>query len=322
MPEHADDAAQAWSIDAYGAAEDLTLRPRPLPSPTGSQVLVRVEGAALNPLDLKLIGGAMAQFMPVEFPFTPGSDACGEVVAAGPDAGRLSVGDRVVAMASEHGAMASHVLCDANGAVVRVADKASATAMAALPEAGMTALAAVRAARPEAGTTVAVIGGTGGVGLLVCQMAARAGAHVIATASGAEDGRLVRASGAAATLDYHRGDAVEALLGMHPEGVDVVIDLVNQFDSLLGSARAVRKGGALVSTLVGPEHPAFGDAVQVRYIRLAPGAADLAEVVRGVDEGWLVPHVSRTFTFGQVPQAYAELRDCHVRGKIVVEVGR
>ena len=86
---------------------------------------------------------------------------------------------------------------------------------------------------------------------------------------------------------------------MHPDGVDVVIDLINQFDALLGTARAVREGGALVSTLMGPEQLVFGDALAVRYIRLAPSAGDLAEVVRGVDEGWLVPHLSRTFPFAR-----------------------
>lgn len=321
MPEHANDAAQAWSIDAYGAAEDLTLRPRRLPTPTGSQVLVRVEAAALNPLDLKLIGGAMAQFMPVVFPFTPGSDVCGEIVAMGPDAVALAIGDRVTAKSFAHGAMASHVLCDAGGAVVRVPAGTSSTTMAALPEAGMTALAVFRAAQVKVGMSVAVLGATGGIGLLVCQMAARAGARVIATASGAEDEELVRSSGATATLDYHKGDAVEALRAMHPDGIDVVIDLINQFDALLATAKAVRSCGALVSTLMGPEQAAFGDALEVRYIRLRPSAEDLAEVVRGVDEGWLVPHVSKTFPFAQVPEAYAEMRDGHVRGKIVVEVG-
>lgn len=319
MPEHANDAAQCWSIDAYGAAEDLTLRPRPQPRPTGTQVLVRVEAAALNPLDLKLVGGTMAQFMPVVFPFTPGSDICGEVVAVGPEAQNLSVGDRVAAMTFQHGGMATHVLCDAAGAVVRVASDDSAVTMAALPEAGMTALAVFRAAQLSRGSTVAIIGATGGIGLLVSQMAADAGAHVVATASDAEDKALVRANGAVDTIDYRAADPVKALLTAHPGGVDVVIDLINQFDALLGTAKAVRRGGALVSTLIGPDRSAFSE-VEARYIRLAPTAADLDDIVTAVAQGRLRPTISRTFPFGDVPAAYAELRNGHVRGKIVVEV--
>ena len=185
MTERANDAAQCWSIDAYGAAEDLTLRPQPLPEPTGSQVLVRVEAASLNPLDLKLIGGAMAQFMPVGFPFTPGSDVCGKVVAVGPDVQHLAPGDRVAAMTFQHGAMATHVLCNAAGATVRVPSSMASATAASLPEAGMTALTVFRVASLARGSTVAIIGATGGIGLLVSQMAAAAGAHVIATASGA-----------------------------------------------------------------------------------------------------------------------------------------
>ena len=98
-----------------------------------------------------------------------------------------------------------------------------------------------------------------------------------------------------------------------------MIDLINQFDALLGSARAVRKGGALVSTLIGPDQNAFGE-VEVRYIRLAPTAEDLSTVLTAVEEGGVRPTISRTFPFADVPAAYAELRDGHVRGKIVVEV--
>lgn len=74
-----------------------------------------------------------------------------------------------------------------------------------------------------------------------------------------------------------------------------------------------------MSTLIGPDQAVFGE-VEVRYIRLAPTAEDLGEVLTAVEEGRLHPTISRTFPFAEVPAAYAELRDGHVRGKIVVEV--
>lgn len=162
-------------------------------------------------------------------------------------------------------------------------------------------------------------GATGGIGLMASQMAAYAGAHVVATASGAKDEALVRANGAHTTLDYRETDPVAALLAIHLEGVNVVIDLINQFTALLRTAKAVRKGGALVSTLVGPDQAAFGDA-EVHYIRLAPTARDLAEVVSAVEQKRLRPTISRSFPFADVPATYAKLRDGHVRSKIVVGV--
>ena len=315
-----DGSAEGWAIQAYGDAEDLGLQAIARPDPTGTQVLVNVEAASLNPLDLKLMSGIMAKFMPVSFPFVPGSDVCGRVVAVGPEVKNLQIGDRVVAMTVAHGAMATHVLCDVQGAVVRAPEAASAADLASLPEAGMTAMAILREADLTPGQTVAVIGATGGIGLLLCQLAKRAGALVIATATIDDEG-LVRANGAADTIDYAHKDAFDALLEKHPDGVDVLIDLINQFDALLPSARAVRQGGRLISTLIGPDASGFGNGIEVRYVRLEPSAEYLRQLVDGVVNGTLSATVTRRFAFSDVPQAYLHLRDGHSRGKLVVERG-
>ena len=312
--------AEGWAIDAYGKAEDLTLRPIERPEPTGTRILVAVEAASLNPLDLKLMSGLMAKFMPVPFPFVPGSDVCGTVAAVGADVTALRVGDRVVAMTAAHGAMATHVLCDSASAVVKAPRSAAAADLASLPEAGMTALQVLREAGLRPGQTVAVIGATGGVGLMLCQLARRAGARVIATAR-SDDERLVRANGADETIHYAADDAVDTLRARHPDGVDVSIDLVHQFDGLFASARAVRRGGRLVSTLMGPEAGAFEGGVEVRYVRLAPAAEDLRQLVDAMVDGVLKANVTGRFAFSNVPQAYVALRDGHARGKLVVERG-
>ena len=262
----------------------------------------------------------MAKFMPVSFPFVPGSDVCGRVVEVGPEVKNLQIGDRVVAMTVANGAMATHVLCDVQGAVVRAPEAASAADLASLPEAGMTAMAILREADLGPGQTVAIIGATGGIGLLLCQLAKRAGARVIATATVADED-LVRLNGASDTIDYAHKDAFDALLETNPDGVDVLIDLINQFDALLPSARAVRQGGRLISTLIGPDAAAFGDGLQVHYVRLAPSAEYLRQLVDGVVNGTLSATVNRRFAFSDVPQAYLHLRDGHSRGKLVVERG-
>lgn len=308
--------AQAWVMDAYGVVEDLRLRSVQLPRPTGSQVLVAVEAASINPLDLKLLSGSMKGFMPMTFPFVPGSDVCGTVVAAGPAAAGFAEGDRIVAMVPS-GAMSTFVLCDTADAVVRVPD-GPAWLWASLPEAGMAAMAVMDEAGLQAGQQVAILGATGGIGLLACQMASRAGAHVIATAT-PPDVALVRDHGATDTLDYTSRGAMDALLARYPGGLDVVIDLVHQFGDLVPSAAVLRPGGRLVSTLIGPPAEAFGSAVDVRYVRLAPSAAALQRLVDAVQQGDLKTTVTQRFEFARVPQAYVVMRDAHARGKLVVE---
>ena len=212
----ADKTTDAWTISDYGRPEDLALDSRPLPELGDGDLLVEVEAASLNPLDLKLIGGAMRDFMPVQFPFCPGSDICGRVVAVGSNAG-FKVGDRVVGMTSSNGGMSRHAILNARGATAMVGG-GDASVYATLPEAGMTALTIMREAGAIDGRTISVIGATGGIGLTLCQLAASAGAQVLATASGAEDEALVRANGAAEILDYSKADPVKLLGESHPEG--------------------------------------------------------------------------------------------------------
>jgi NADPH:quinone reductase len=317
----ANDTTQAWTIDDYGRPEDLKLGTRPLPELGDGDVLVAVEATSLNPLDLKLISGMMREFMPVEFPFCPGSDVCGRVLAVGAGAA-FEPGDRIVGMTSANGGMSQRAVLSARAATAKVANDGDAAVYATLPEAGMTALAILKEAGEIEGRTVAVIGATGGIGLILCQLAARAGATVIATAAGDEDEALVRANGAAEVLDYSQADPAKLLVGTHPKGVDVLIDLINQFDALIGSASPLITGGRLVSTLIGPDPSKFPPHVDVHYVRLAPSAADLVRLVEMVEAGDVVPTVSLRFPFVDARDAYLTLRDGHVRGKIVVEAGR
>ena len=59
-------------------------------------MLVGVEAASVNPLDLKIIAGYMKEFFPVEFPYTPGTDFSGIVQVVGAEVENLKAGDRVV----------------------------------------------------------------------------------------------------------------------------------------------------------------------------------------------------------------------------------
>src|SRR5664279_4774295 len=98
----------------------------------------------------------------------------------------------------------------------------------------------------DAGHTVLIVGATGGVGNQVMQLAARAGAHVIATADVTSEAH-VRDLGAAEVIDY-TGDVPAAVLAAHPGGVDVVVHLAGDPTALLST---VRPGGKFISTLIG-----------------------------------------------------------------------
>jgi NADPH:quinone reductase len=310
---------RAWSMPRYGAAETLVRGDRALAPPGPGEVLIEVEAASVNPFDLKLMSGQLERFIPLQFPFSPGGDVVGRVLAAGPDVTRFRAGDRVAGLTFQHGTMAHHRVLPVNDSLAAAPSELAATDIAALPEVGLTAMAILRALRSVSGRRIALIGAAGGIGLMLVQMASQAGAHVIGTAM-AVDAARVRDAGAAETIDYTAGDTLQVLRERYPAGVDAVVDLVTQFEPLLAVAQAVRDGGALVSPLFGPDPSAFPRGIEASYIRVSPQPGDFDRLMAEAASGRLKANVTRVFDFDEVPLAYAALRDEHVVGKIAVEM--
>ena len=75
---------QAIRYHAYGGPEQLVLERVPRPELKPGTVLVRVKAAGVNPWDWKLRTGAYRQFMPIDFPYTPGIELAGVIEEIGP----------------------------------------------------------------------------------------------------------------------------------------------------------------------------------------------------------------------------------------------
>lgn len=183
---------KAWVGTRAGQPDQVlklhTDRPVP-PPPTGSNLLVKVTYAALNPADVVFI-----RFLPTLLPFrrqpTPGLDFCGRVVLAGPAApaefgpgtdvcGALSVG----LVATGNGSLAEYVVVPA--ALVAVKPPALTDAAAAgLGTPGQTATIALREAGVKEGDRVLVNGASGGLGNMLVQLSKGHGADVVGVCSG------------------------------------------------------------------------------------------------------------------------------------------
>ncbi len=307
----------AWSIGEYGKAEDLHLVNVPVPQPEPGQVLVQIEATGLNPVDLKLMVGTLRDFMPTHFPLVPGVDAVGRVVAIGEGVQQYNIADRVLGINFGQGGLATYMILPEGATLTLAPNDLIATDLAALPMAGLTALAIMRALGALEGKTIAVIGATGGVGLFVTQLASRDGAHVIASARGG-GAEVVRSNGAQTVIDYTKRDTISQLLEQYPDGVDAVVDLVNMFDGLLTSANGVKPGGKLVSSLLGPDPSVVPNGVQAVYVRMNPEPGDLERLVSDLARDQLRANVSRVHPFAEARAAYLDLRDGHPSGKVIV----
>jgi NADPH2:quinone reductase len=226
---------RAIRVHRTGGPEVLQLDEPPTPEPGPGDVLVRVEAAGVNFMDVYLRTGAYAR----EPPFGLGEEGAGVVERVGAGVTGVKVGDRV-AWSNAPGSYATHVLARAS-ALVPVPDGVDARTAAAAMLQGMTAHYLVHATFPlKQGDTCLVHAAAGGVGLLLLQMARRRGARIFGTTSTEEKAQLAREAGADDVIIYTRepfDEAVRARTG--GRGVDVVYDSVGAttFDRSLLSLR-------------------------------------------------------------------------------------
>jgi NADPH2:quinone reductase len=205
-------------------------------------VRITVEAAGLNFIDTYQRSG----LYPVALPFTPGAEVAGVVSAVGAGVAELVVGDRV-ATAKASGGYAAEALAPA-AHVVKIPEGVTTRTAAALMLQGLTAHYLATDTFPlKPGHTALIHAAAGGVGLLLVQLAKRAGARVIATVGTDEKVALARGAGADEVVVYSRDNfttAARAFTG--GRGVDVVYDAVGK-DTFAGSLDSLRPRGMFVS---------------------------------------------------------------------------
>ncbi|WPO75324.1 medium chain dehydrogenase/reductase family protein [Streptomyces sp. KN37] len=221
--------------------EGLQLRRGPLPVAGAGEVVVEMEATGVSFAEQQMRRGRYFDQPP--FPFVPGYDLVGTVLAAGPGVAPSLVGKRVAAL-TKTGGWASHVLLDAADVVEVPGGVGAAEAETAVVN-GITAWQMLhRKARVRAGQTVLVHGANGGVGSLLVQLALAAGARVIGTASARHHEALRRLG--VRTVDYRTEDVPRRVRELAPDGVDAVFDHVGG-RSVIDSWRLLAPGGTLVS---------------------------------------------------------------------------
>jgi len=189
---------KAIQIARYGDTPALQDIEQPSPGP--GEVLVRVAGAATNPLDLKITAGYMHDFFPVEFPYTLGTDVSGTITTLGDRVERWTVGNQIVARLdpSAGGAYAEFAVIPAAQLVPAPTSIPLFLASAAVTAAATAWQALTEIADVHPGQRVLIHAGAGGVGSFAVQLARTRDAHVITTASGAGL-QIVRDLGAASS---------------------------------------------------------------------------------------------------------------------------
>lgn len=324
---------KAIVCDAWGPPSSLSLRDLPSPVPGPAQVLVRTRAAAVNFPDALIVAGKY-QFRP-EFPFSPGGELSGEVIAVGADVTRLTIGDKVVGL-TPYGAYAQEVLVDATHILPLprdIADDELEVAGSFVLTYGTSLHALKDRAMAQPGETLLVLGAGGGVGIAAVEIGKLLGMRVIAAASSDAKLNAAREHGADETIDYTREDLrerVKALTG--GRGVDVVYDPVGG-DFADPALRSVGwRGRYLVVGFAAGDIPKipinllllkgsslvgvfWGD-----FVRREPAlnATNMKQLFAWLREGQIHPLISRRYPLSQAANALDALLAREAVGKLVI----
>ena len=307
---------KAVVLHGYGGPDVSKLEDVPRPEPKDDEILIRVIAASVNPVDVAIRKGYLAELIGNKFPLILGMDAAGVVEKTGAKITKFKKGDPVYAfftLASE-GGYAECVIAKESETALK--PKAATYAQAAaVPAAGSTAWQAlVDTARLSAGQAVLIHGASGGVGHFAIQIAKARGAKVIATASSANQ-EFLKQMGADVAIDYAKTKFEDVA-----KDVDVVLDTVGR-DTLKRSYGVVKKGGIIVSIVDEPAQAELeAHGIRGVTLRAAPQADVLQQLARLIDAKKLTPVVSQTFPLAEFTKALDQIATRHTRGKVVLQI--
>jgi len=319
---------RAIRVSQYGGPEAMRLEEMPTPRPGDGQALVRLEAAGVNFIDVYQRSGLYKGALP----FTLGLEGAGIVEAVGGGVQGVHAGQRV-AWTGIPGSYASHAVVPADR-VVALPEGLDGRAGAAAMLQGMTAHYLAHSTYPlKRGDACLVHAAAGGVGLLLCQMAKRAGARVIGTVSTEDKARLAREAGADEVILYTRQDfeaEVKRLTG--GKGLQVVYDSVGR-DTFEKGFNCLAPRGYMVlygqsSGPVAPLDPQILNAKGSIFLtrpNLFNYTATREELVHRAGEvlGWvrsgqLKLRIGATFPLAEAAQAHRDLEGRKTTGKVLL----
>jgi len=341
----------AWCAKAYGAEgnpadtiTNLTKETVDVPSPKAGQVLIKVEMAAVNPIDWKLFSGGLDSIAPVTFPYVPGFDVAGTVVKLGEGVKDLTVGDKVCAdlglvetcckdtPLGPAGAFAEYAVALAS--TVSRRKNLTAAQTVGLPLAGLTSYQALftgagssfkgeELGKLEKGQKLLVLGGATATGALAIQLAKNVGATVAATASPnlMPDGKTTKIDfakemGADEVINYKDANWAEVLAGKE---YDMIYDCVGDAEDWPKASAVLKKGGLFVSIANFGEVESTADH-GFRIFLVKAHAPDLDKLLELVASEKLKVPVDSSVPFEKVPQALARSLKWQSAGKLCIQV--
>src|SRR5882724_13292237 len=325
---------RAIVIKHYGGPEVLEIEDRPIPTPGSNQVLIQVKAFGLNHAEIYFRTGAWGDVAEIS-----GIECVGRVESD--PSGRLVPGQKVLAIVGGMGRSLNGSYCEYTAVpatnIAPIATNLSWEDLAAIPESYGTAWTCLFVNLGlQAGRTVLIRGATSALGQAAVNLAAHAGARVIATTRNPQRAAGLEALGAQQVLLETAG-LRDRIRERDPEGIDGVLDLIGN-SAILDSLAMLRRGGhACLAGFLGGGRPIAnlepvfqipsGRHLSVFASALVTGDPEfpLAEIpfqdiVDRVADGTYKAKPAKVFDFKDIRAAHRLMEVGGANGKIVIRV--
>jgi len=281
------------------------------------EILVQVHAAGITPTEALWYPSTHTKAGAPRLNAIPGHEFSGVVAALGAGAAGFSVGQEVFGMNDWFAEGASAEFCVTKPEwIAPKPARLTHIEAASVPIGALTAWQGLYdIAKLKSGDRALIHGGSGSVGVFAIQLARRAGACVLTTAS-ARNKVFLAQLGAEFFIDY-KAERFEDLA----KDIDVVFDGVGG-EILKRSWSVLNTGGRLVT--IAADHNGAADArAKQAFFIVEPKQAQLMELAKMLDSGALKPVVDAEIPFDHAPEAYAGAFKANLgRGKMVLRVDR
>lgn len=309
---------KAIVLGRTGGVENLQYTSLDEPTLHENEVLVEVKAISINPVDYKvrMVEDLLHSICGEGYPLVLGWDIAGQVVSVGPKVNNLKIGDKVFGMVNFPGrgnAYAEYVAAPEDHLAI-MPEKLSFEEAAATTLAALTALQVIKG-RVKKDDKILIHAGSGGVGHFAIQIAKQLGAYVITTCS-SKNRDFVMSLGANEHIDYRSQRYYETV-----SDIDFVLDSLGG-DNILKSLKVVKEGGTII-TIPAPPSEEIVEAgakvgVSISFLLVKSDPDDMNMLRAYLENGYIHPHVSRTFSFDKMAEAHELIESGRTVGKIVV----
>ncbi len=305
----------------YGCAEVLKIQDVEPPKIGDAEILVRVLGSSVNPVDCKVRQGDVKIFSGNKVPRRLGSDYSGVVEKVGRDVRGVKAGDEVYGMVKAFtGNAYAELITVTENEVALKPKNLSFEEAAVLPLVGLTVYQLFyEVAKVSSGAKVLVNGCSGGLGHIAVQMARNLGCNVTGVCS-AKNAKYAKSIGVNKVVDYGKDDVYGDI-----NHYDIFFDAVAN-SSYRKAAGTLKKGGVYVSSIPSFENmvlaPIFNlvKSKKQKSLWVAPNAKNVKAISDLVESGGIRPTIDKAYAIEDVVDAQLYSETGRVVGKVALKI--